>query len=48
MEQGIDFTIESFKPRKHGPSSDKGKRHNHPKNRRKWQYTTIPRAEFNV
>jgi hypothetical protein len=25
MEQGIDFTIESFKPRKHGPRSDNGK-----------------------
>ena len=25
MEQGIDFTIEPFKPHKHGPRSDKGK-----------------------
>ena len=37
MEQGIDFTIEPFKPRLHGPRSDKGKSHNYPKVRRKWQ-----------
>jgi hypothetical protein len=37
MEQGIDFTIESFKSRKRGPRSDRGKTHNYPKIRRTWQ-----------
>jgi hypothetical protein len=37
MEQGIDFTIEPFKPRKHGPRSDKGEVHSYPKTRKKWQ-----------
>ena len=37
MEQGIDFTIEPFKPHKHGPRSDKGKMHNYPKSRKNWQ-----------
>ena len=37
MEQGVDFTIEAFKPRKHGPRSDKGKNHKYPKSRRKWE-----------
>jgi hypothetical protein len=27
MEQGLDFTIEPFKPRKHPPRSDQGKTH---------------------
>jgi hypothetical protein len=35
MEQMIDFTIEGFKLRKHGPRSDKGKTHNYPKVRKK-------------
>jgi len=37
MEQGVDFTIESFKLRTHGPRSDKGKHHKYPETRRKWQ-----------
>jgi hypothetical protein len=35
MEQGLDFTIEPFIPRKHQPRSDRGKTHNYPKNRGK-------------
>jgi hypothetical protein len=37
MEQKLDFTIDPFKPHKHGPRSDKGKHHNYPKTRKKWQ-----------
>ncbi len=37
MEQKIDFIIEGFKARKHGSRSDKGKTHNYPKSRKKWQ-----------
>jgi hypothetical protein len=37
MEQGVDFTIESFKPCKLGPGSDKEKTHNYTKLRKKWQ-----------
>jgi hypothetical protein len=37
MQQGVDFTIEQFKPHKHGPRNDKGKNHNYPKLRKKWQ-----------
>ncbi len=37
MEQNLDFIIEPFRPRKRGPRSDKGKHHNYPKNRKKWQ-----------
>jgi hypothetical protein len=37
MEQTVDFIIEGFKPRKHGPRSDKGKTHQYPKTRIKWQ-----------
>jgi len=36
VEQAVDFEIEGFKPRKHGPRSDKGKNHNYPKTRKKW------------
>jgi hypothetical protein len=36
MEQGKDFMIEPFKPRKHGPRSDKGRKHNYPKARMSW------------
>jgi hypothetical protein len=37
MEKGVDYTIETFKYRKHGPRSDKGRTHNYPKLRKKWQ-----------
>jgi hypothetical protein len=37
MREGTDFIIEPFKPRAQGPRSDKGKNHNYPKTRKKWQ-----------
>jgi hypothetical protein len=45
MEQGKDFTFEPFRPRDHGPRSDKGKSHNYPKVRRKWMQVAINKRQ---
>jgi hypothetical protein len=47
MELNREFTIESFKQRKHEHRSDKGKHHNYPKNRGKWTPRICLRHPFN-
>jgi hypothetical protein len=35
-EQEDEFEVSGFKPRDHGPRSDKGRKHNYPKKRKSW------------